>query len=242
MVIVLQILSCSVGYGQTNLSVDQVLEHHTAALGGDEAISAINNLRIQLEITEPDLTLRGDYRASREGFMRIDIYIRDERVFSEGIDEQGGWQQFGVGTAIESLTDQGFLALKQGIDFNLNYLFDLANRGHQLEGMDRFAHKGVYYYRLKLLLNDGLEGHYYVNPESWMIDYSRESSALHPDIDPTTKPVESFFSEFIEFCGLIRNRETYTIDLISGEQIQQSTITDFYCNLDFDDLEIRRPD
>ena len=230
------------GLADKRLDVTTVLSNHIEASGGAAAYTAIQNIRIQLVIEEPEFIVRGDYRATSLGYMRIDIYDGESRIFSEGIDELGGWQQFGEGTPIEKLSAEGFAALNRGIDENLQGLYKLAERGHQAEALEPLTHNGVAYHRIGLTTKDGFERHYFIHPETWMIDYTRESSALHPDMDPEQRPVESYNSKFMNLCGIRIGGETQTIDLETREQIQQSMITDSQCNLDLQQLAISRPE
>ena len=224
-----------------DLTIATVLSKHITAMGGREAIESIENLRIHLVIEEPEFTLRGDYRVSNDGMMRIDVYDGESTVFSEGVDEFGGWQQFGEATPIEDLSTDGYAALVRGIDQNLYGLLGLTERGHTADLLESITHSGVNYQRVRVIMNDGFERHYFINPETWLIDYTRVTSALHPDLDPEQKPVESYNSEFMDICGVKKNRRIQSIELRSGDQIQQSTITDSQCNLGSQQLDITRP-
>ncbi len=235
------LLRVSVARGAEENTVDTILERHVAAMGGEAAVQGLTSLRFQLLIEELTFTVRGDYRATAEGLMRIDVYDGDARVFSEGIDARGAWQQGGEGAEIEAVSPSGLQALQRGIDQNLFGLYDLESRGHRAANLGREEHEGVRYHRLRVTLADGFERDYLLHPRTWMIDYVRETSALHPDIDPTARPVESFNLEFFEVCGLARAQTTHTIDMASRERIQRTTITGAECNLSNAALELDRP-
>lgn len=56
-----------------SMTTQQVLARHIAASGGAAAFEHLHSVRYKVEITEPQFTVTGDYRASRDGRMRIDI-------------------------------------------------------------------------------------------------------------------------------------------------------------------------
>lgn len=225
---------------EAGLTVDQVIAHHVEAIGGGDAIDALENIRIQPEVIEPEFTLLGDYRATREGRMRVDVFIGGERVFSEGIDGDGGWQQGGGDTGFTDTTSLARAILARGIEFNLFGLHDLAARGHRPSLFGREEIDGVNYYVIHVAMDEGFERFYYINPENWMIERHREISALHPDLDDEERPAETIESNFQEHCGVLRPTETRKIDRETGEEIQRTRAFLIECNLDPDSLGIGR--
>ena len=237
----LVLISMPVALSAEQLPVETILDKHIAAMGGAQAIQAIENLRIELNIVEPEFSVRGDYRAASDGRVRIDVFADAARVFSEGIDSEGGWQQNGEGSAVEGMSDAGMAAMAAGVEGNLLGLLQLEQRGYQVRALGRYTHEGVEYHRLQLIRPDGFERHYFINPRTWMIDYTRETSALHPDVNPAEKAVESFYSDYRRVCGVMRSHQTRTIELDSRNEIQRSEITAAQCNLSDEDLGLDRP-
>lgn len=225
---------------ETALTADQVIARHIEAIGGGDAIDAIRNIHIQPEIVEPEFTLLGDYRATREGRMRVDVFIGGERVFSEGIDGDGGWQQNGAGADFTDTTPLARAALERGIESNLFGLHDLAARGHRASLFGREEIDGINYYVIHVASDEGFERFYFINPETWMIERNRETSALHPDLDDEERPAETILSNFQEFCGVLRPTETRKIDRGTGEEIQRTRAFLVECNLNPDSLHIGR--
>ena len=183
-------------------SLDALLRSHTAARGGAEVFDAIENLRTEVEIIEPTFTVRGDYRA-RDGAMRIDIYADGARVFSEGVDSEGSWQQNGEGAPVTATSDEGRAALLHGIEFNLFGLHELKARGHSLSLAGAEALDGATYHVIRILLSDGFETFLYLNSETLMIERRRDVRALHPDADPTKQLIENQYLDFTPRCGIM---------------------------------------
>ncbi|MBC2776150.1 hypothetical protein [Parasphingopyxis marina] len=224
------------------LTVDDVLARHVDAIGGAAAVDAVRNIRIWPQVVEPDFTIEGDYRATRDGRMRVDIYADGERVFSEGIDALGGWQQGGEGAAITEASETATAALDHGIAFNIFGLHDLAARGGEASFDGRATVDGIAYYVVRVVLADGFTRYFYINPESWLIERHRETSALHPDLDAEERPAETIESDFQRHCGVLRAMRTRKIDLETGEEIQRTQARAVVCNADPGTLAIGRSD
>ncbi|QLC25517.1 hypothetical protein HFP57_11135 [Parasphingopyxis algicola] len=222
------------------LTADEVIARHVEAIGGAEAVQALENIRIRPEVVEPDFTVLGDYRATREGRMRVDVYAGGERVFSEGIDGDGGWQQAGAGAEFTETTPIARQALAHGVEFNLFGLHDLAVRGHRASLFGREEIDGVDYYVIHVAMEDGFERYFFINPGTWLIERYREVSALHPDIDAEARPAETIQGNFQESCGVLRATETRKVDRETGQEIQRTRTLSVECNVDPDSLNIGR--
>ncbi|HEY7161798.1 MAG TPA: hypothetical protein VH815_11090, partial [Acidobacteriota bacterium] len=89
---------------------------------------------------------------------------------------------------------------------------------------------GVDYYVIKLILKDGFSIYYYINPDNWRIERSRDFKALHPDIDPTKKFFETRYSDFRMQDGVLRSFHSEKFDLKTGEKVQTSLIQSIQTN------------
>jgi len=67
--------------------LENILQHNSTVMGGNQAWEQVDNLRIQLDIREPAFEVSGTYIASRNMGMRIDIESEGERVFAEGLHQ-----------------------------------------------------------------------------------------------------------------------------------------------------------
>ena len=72
--------------------VSEILEMNLKAVRGDAQDSDVRSTDKTVRISEADYTLVGRYRAAGSGLMRIDVFSGDDRVFSEGKDENGVWE------------------------------------------------------------------------------------------------------------------------------------------------------
>lgn len=224
----------------TSPKLDQLVRRNAEARGGVAAIEAVENLRTKVEIIEPAFAVTGDYRA-RDGAMRIDIYADGARVFSEGVDESGSWQQNGSGAEITETTAEGRAALLHGIEFNLFGLHELPLRGHKLTYAGEELLDGVNYSIIKIALSDGFETYLYLHPDTAMIERRRDVRSLHPDVDATEKLIENQYFEFDQRCGVISPASSRQIDARTGEELQRTKVIRQDCNLSEEALEMGRP-
>jgi len=222
-----------------NGDLANIIDANVAARGGATALENIRNIRTKVEIVEPTFAVTGDYRA-KDGRMRIDIYADGARVFSEGVDDVGAWQQNGEGAPITESSASGRAALLHGIEFNLFGLHQLTDRGAALsiegdENIDNVTFRGI-----KVRLADGFETYLYFNPATSMIERRRDVRALHPDVDPTTKLIENRYFDFRDFCGVLSPASSRQVDVISGTELQTTKIVSQECNLPEKALQLPR--
>ena len=230
----------SLSHQKPTLSIDKILANHIAATGGEENYAALQDVLIETEVIEPGFTVTGPYNAHKDGRMRVDIFMEGKRVFSEGIDEAGGWQQGGEGAEIKPIGTDGYNALYRGLNQNLYGFHDAERRGQRITLLGRQQVENVNYYVIKSIDADGFEQNYFINPDSWLIERRRETSALHPDLDPTKTASEKIYSDYREVCGLKKAMATRTIDLRSGKETQRTRALRYRCNVPDEALRLSR--
>src|SRR6266545_7972349 len=80
-----------------SVSLDEIIERNTDAMGGRGAIEAVQSIQIELHIKDPSFEVDGTYYATRPGKMRIDVSADGKDVFTEAFDGRNGWQWEGKG-------------------------------------------------------------------------------------------------------------------------------------------------
>ncbi|MGH7632066.1 MAG: hypothetical protein ACREOF_22245 [Gemmatimonadales bacterium] len=204
-------------------SLDRLLACHHRAVGG-AALRAVQRLEYDLSIEEPGMSLRGRYRAVREGNagrMRIDVFTGETRVFSEWWDGRRAWQlPQDADTAVVSRVD-GSEALRHGMEHpgHLWTLADMPRNGHAVALAGRDTIDGVAYHVVKLTLVDGFTNWHWLNPGTCQIERSRNFRAFHPDQDAKRKWIETVFDDFQTVRGVTRPHRERTIDLATGATI-----------------------
>ena len=217
--------SCTGSSG--DMSLDGLIARHTAARGGAKAIEAVHGIAIELQIAEPTFQVDGRYVATRNGQMRIDAFQDGQSVFTEALDNGRAWSWSPGAASPTDESTQGSAALRHGVEFpfKLYGLHELQGRGHRLELLGRQKLDGIDYYRLRLTLDDGFQVQYFVNPDTWLIDRSRELRALHVDIEPKPQWIETLFSDYRTVAGVQFPWRQVERKLESGEVLSTGTVT-----------------
>jgi hypothetical protein len=222
----LAFVGCKVG----RVTVEEIIERNTNAMGGRAAIEAVQALEVSLHIRDPNFEVDGFYHAARPGRMRIDIIANGKRVFMERFDGEKGWQWNGKEEKEEGVTPTA--ALRHGVELpgNLFGLHEMRERGHRIELAGRQKIDGVDYYVLHLIFADGDETSLFVDPQTWRITRRRDVRAMHPDVDPTPTTIESRKSDWRKVDGVWFAFTDEDVDLKTGKVLETTQIKDIKVN------------
>lgn len=210
-------------------ALERILERHTDARGGATAVERVRTLRLELEISEPEFTVRGVYVATRDGYVRIDIYADGERVFTEALGPGGGWQLRQGETTPAPLSPEGERALRRGLVRNLYGLHEVQGLDYELvlEGGSSGEHV-----TLVETAPDGFTRELLIDRRSALVAAAVETKALHPDVDPTETRQETRFLIHEEHGGVLWPMKSETVDLESGETIASVRVLSVEVNPD----------
>jgi hypothetical protein len=206
-----------------SLSLDEIVERNTEAMGGRAAIEAVQSIQIDLHIKDPSFEVDGTYYAARPGKMRIDVSAQGKHVFTEAFDGQSGWQWEGKGER-KPATEKGTAALRHGVELpgKLFGLHELKARGHTMKSIGREKIDGINYYVLQLILDDNYTVSVYVDPNSWLITRRRDVRPLHVDVDPMPTTIEQVSSDFRDVNGVKFPFATTETDLNTGKLLEST--------------------
>jgi len=223
-------LGCRHNQSRTPLTVEEIIERNTNAMGGRVAIEAVQAVEVSLHITNPNFEVDGVYHAARPGRMRIDVIADGKRIFMERFDGEQGWQWNGKEEKEEGPIPTA--ALRRGVELpgNLFGLHEMQKRGHRIELGERQKIDGVDYYVLRVRFADGYETSLFVDPQNWRITRRRDVRALHPDVDPTTTTIESRKSDWRKIDGVWFAFANEDVDLKTGKVLETSQIKDMKVN------------
>jgi hypothetical protein len=224
--------SCGGPYGNERALAD-LLQKNTDARGGAEALAAVQAVKINIHIKEPAFEVDGVYAATREGKMRVDIFYNGARALTEAFDGKAGWDMSGDG-AIEAESEKGAQALRHGILTNLVPLSEMADYGQKVVWVGRQDIGGINYYAVDLVFDDGTAKHYFIDPETFLVERAREEKPLHPDVDPTPHLFETQYSDFRTIAGVVFSFHDDTTDLVTGEVVQTTNVKSLDVNPEID--------
>jgi hypothetical protein len=233
---VIGLVSIALGCNRHSLTVDDVIERNSKAMGGRAALQAVNSIEVDLHIVDPGFEVDGIYRAVRPGRMRIDVQAGGKHIFTEAFDGQNGWQWNGKDNQ-EPASPKAAAALRHGVELpgKLFGLHELKQRGHQIELVGRERVDGTDYYVLRLSLSDGYTTTLYVDPQSWLITRRRDVRPLHVDVDPTPTTIEQRSSDFREVAGVRFAFASTEIDLKTGKELERAKINHIHVNPPLDE-------
>lgn len=222
------------------MTLKRLLDMHAQARGGAAAIEAVNAISVEIEIVEPEFTVSGDYRATREGFMRIDVYADGTRVFTEALGPGGGWQMFADGR-VEDLSPEGRAALEQGIESNLFGLHELKARGYGLKFLGAAERNGATFWEAEKTAPGGEAQHLFFDKDTFLVASEIETNALHPDVDSTQVAQETFYSSYNETGGVVFADRTQKRNIETGAVMQTATVAARRINPVLDPAQFERP-
>jgi hypothetical protein len=221
------------------VTLGTLIEHHTESRGGAEAIEDVRSLRLDLEITEPGFTVRGDYIATRDGYMRIDIYAGDERVFTEALGPDGGWQLLRGETVATGLSADGETALRRGLIGNLYGLHELSALGYELSFAGLVTQGVEEFWAIDQVAPNGFSKRRFFDKASFLIARETETSALHPDLDSTRTRQETMFVNYRVSAGVLFPRQSQKINSATGEIVQTVVVKSVQVNPEIDTAEFK---
>ncbi len=205
-------------------SLAAVLDLNAQARGGMERFSKLRALRLQVQITEPGFQVSGTYVATREGYVRIDVYSNEQRVFSEALGPEGGWQWRAGAEETQALSTSGEAALRRGLVSNLYALYEWPEQGYELKIIDG-QDQGQSHTVVEARETDGFTKRLLLDPNTHLVTQIWETSALHPDIDSRKTEQYTQVQAWETVNGILMPTLTEKIDAESGETIQRAEVT-----------------
>ena len=218
------------GCGRVDLAIDDLIDRNTKAVGGRDAIEAVQSIQVDLHISDPGFEADGIYYGARQGRMRIDVSVAGKHVFTEAFDGQGGWEWNGKET--KPTSPKATAALQHGIELpgKIFGLHELKPRGHQIKLAGREKIDGINYYAIAVTLKDGYSTTLYVDPTTWLITRRRDVRPLHVDIDPTPTTIEQRSTDFRKVEGVQFAFGGSETDLKTGKLLESSLIRSIKIN------------
>jgi hypothetical protein len=235
------LLSFGSGADETTDSLARIIEKNTGARGGAKAISSVHTIHTRVQITEPTFQVIGEYVATRDGQMRIDILADGTRVFTEAYDGEQGWQMSADGS-VSKMSEAGENAVRHGIVFNLFGLFEMPGIGLDLKYAGPASVDGRGYEKIDLTFEDGLINHFYLDNETGHVVRERDEVALHPDVDVTVQRFETIHGDFRSVGGVVYAWHAEKKDMDTGGVVQTIVVQEIVQNPDIDPVIFSRPD
>jgi len=168
-------------------TLEEILKKHTEALGGEEALKAINSSEAEFEIKVP-----GGLSGTQKSYFKYPNKLRSETDLkvirsASAYDGQKGWIQDANGQ-IRELAGKELEGVATDIYFSLyGYLFPERAKG-KVEYLGREQSEGVNYHVLKVTPEGADPVKLYINPQTYLID----KTVTKPDIVEATTHFEDY--------------------------------------------------
>lgn len=223
------------------MDLDHLLRAHTEAVGGASAIENVTALEIELRIEEPTFVVTGSYRATRDGRMRIDIFADDQRVFTEAFDGTSGWQLLQGQSVAQDMSPEGEVAVIHGLHGNIFGLHELEKLGYSLSLVGSDTVDDSDYWLVDSVSSAGFLKRYFINAETFLIERTREESALHPDVDAETQRFETLQFDYREQGGRLFSFRGTKTDIDTGDEVQSTEIIRLVVSPQFEPDTFEKP-
>ena len=213
--------------------LDTILELNTAAHGGADNFSRIENVRFLLTINEPGFEVSGTYVATRQGSMRIDIVADGQRVFSEGLHQGQAWQ-WTPGSGFEDQAGEAAAALRHGIDTPGRFftMEQVRKRGATITLEGAVPVGDPQQWQLRIVLPDGFSRDYFIDQASGRTVRERDYRAFHPALDATRETVETRYEGEMWMDGVLRFTRSENINADTGDWLGTSSVRSVEHNID----------
>lgn len=210
------------------VDLEEILDRNAEEVGA-AAMAQVQSIKVELQITEPTFEVTGTYLATRDGFMRIDIYAGEDRVFAEGLTSECAWA-WNPGQAEEDLGvcvgETETAALRHGIEMPGNFftLRDVRERGATVELIGEVATGAKAEWHIRVTLTDGFARDYFIDQTSFRITRARDFRAFHPGIDSTKVNIETRYEDPQTVKGVLRFQRQVNVNIDTGEVLGTTQI------------------
>lgn len=221
--------------------LESLLNRHTEARGGADALESVNSVGIRFELTEPGFVVNGTYVATRSGYVRVDIFDNGVRVFTEVLTPDGGWQAGTDAGETSPLSVDGRAALERGRVRHLYGLHEIGSLGYRLRwaGATQFGDADAW--AVDVTAPDGFAERLFFDTGSAMLIGRSERSALHPDADPSKVDRVTIRGDFRHVNGIVLSHASTTFEAASGRELQSDRVLAVEINPYTDPAVFSRP-
>lgn len=221
----------SLAWGQPHASVDQIVNRHIQALGGQQKLDSVSSV-----------TIRGEYR---EGSFAIpDAFIAKMRPYYKTIcdprEKLGDVCEGYDGSAWEWYKDPGVVlrtvgaaaaAARHGTEL-IDSLVDYKSRGTKVALVGSAVFDGQPVYDLLVTLADGFEKHLFVDRQSFLIVGDRRAAPIHAFGTPVQS--ENRIGDYRRVDGVLFSFLVVEVDIGSGNELNRFTTESITVNTKLD--------
>lgn len=200
----------------SNRSAEDIVKRHIAAIGGRSHLDRIQSIQ-SVGILNEHGTLHPIYMDRRRpDLLRVRMIHGGDLVFTEVYDGSSSWEG-APGKEQCSPDSAARAATRQAAQQFDDPLIAAAPRARvmKLVGVEQIAGRSLY--RIDIQQEDGSEGSYYVDAETFMLDRERSQRALHPGQPMRT--IELVLGDYRPVSGVLYPFRSLERDVETGEPL-----------------------
>ena len=168
---VLAFVAASAAAQETELSVDQIIQKHIAALGGAEKLSAIQNVTMSgtASLMDGQVQAPVTVRAKRPASMRMEMSVQGQ-TFVQAFDGKTAWMinPFIGSTEPKQSSEEDTKAALDDADFIDGSLVDYQAKGNAVESAGKDDVDGSPAYKLKVTRKSGSIENVYLDMKTFL--------------------------------------------------------------------------
>jgi hypothetical protein len=158
-------------------SVEEILQHHIAALGGQENLNAIQNLIIRGTYTEHGQSGAAQLARMRPFYKLVGDPLRRSAEFEEGYDGSA-WEFYGDPGIVLRTVGPASAAARHGL-YILGNLVDFKQQGSTVRLIGGAKIDGRRTYQIRVRMLDGFEQDEFIDAETWLVVADRKVAKVH---------------------------------------------------------------
>lgn len=208
------------------ITVEQIVDKHTQALGGNENIHKLQSIVIRGMYHEPGPIPPGTPIVARNymAFMRPYYQVIGDPAIvhpslREGFDGSA-WEYYGDPGIVVRTVGAAAAATRHTAEFLQDSLLDYNENNSKLElqGTGKIGERNAY--KILVTLADGFQKYLFVDTESFLIIADRKAAPIHAFGESVT--TETRFEDYRSAGGVLMPHKTIEVELASGKVFSES--------------------
>jgi hypothetical protein len=198
-------------------SVDEILQHHVAALGGERNLNAVQNLIIRGTYTEHGQSSPAQLARMRPFYKLVGDPLKRSADFEEGYDGSA-WEFYGDPGIVLRTVGPASAAARHGL-YILGNLVDFKKQGSTVRLLGGAKIDGRNTYQLRIRMLDGFEQDEFIDAETWLVVADRKVAKVHAfgsDVASETRWSDYRVVNGVRFAFL-----NVEVDLATGKELNR---------------------
>jgi len=231
-------LVTSAGAQDSELTLDQIVQKHTAALGGADKLKAVQTVTItgKASLLGGQMEAAVTMRVKRPTSMRMEMSMQG-KIFVQAFDGGTAWiiNPFAGGAAPQESNEEDTKAARDDAEFIDGSLVDYKLKGNALELVGKENVKGSPAYKLKVTKKSGTVEYQYLDAKTFLpVKSSGKRIQQGQELE-----YESFPGNFKDVNGVMT---PYSLtQKMSGIALMELTVEKVEVNMPMDDAIFKMP-